>query len=66
MRILPFLALISLSAGCQSTCCHNRPKNAKTSLETGLSTAIYPNAPYDKHEYHIEKIDVSIKLKREW
>jgi hypothetical protein len=63
---LPLLALISLSAGCQSNCCHKRPNTAKSSLETGLGTAIYPNAPYDKHEYPIEKIDVSIKFKREW
>jgi hypothetical protein len=66
MRYFAITAIISLATGCRVTQCHNHPKTAKSALETGLSTSIYPNAPYDKHDYPIEKIDLSIKFKREW
>lgn len=60
------LAVVLLT-GCRTyQCCHTKPNPVKWSAESGLSTSVYPNAPYDGREYIVEKLDVSIKLRREW
>ncbi len=66
MLRIAFLAGLILTLGCRTyeTCC--APKTQKWGLETGLATSVYPNAPYGKADYVVEKIDVSIKLKKEW
>jgi hypothetical protein len=66
MARFSLIAAFLLSTGCRTYQSFNPPKNAKYGLETGLQTSIYPNAPTDRNDYLIEKIDVSIKLKREW
>ena len=53
-------------------CCHRRavcsgPKPVpKWSTEGTIGTSLYPNAPCPQHEYFVEKVDVGIKLRREW
>lgn len=61
-------AAIFLLAGCRhyDSCCH-QPKNpVKWSTEGTVGTSLYPNAPCDNHPYWVEKVDVSVKLRREW
>lgn len=52
------LLLTFLVAGCRT--------QGRWGAESSIATSIYPNAPYTKHEYLCEKIDLSMKLKREW
>lgn len=66
MRLFCVLTAFVSLVGCQSTCCKHTAHKPKWALESGLATSVYPNAPYDKHDYLIEKIDVSIKLRKEW
>ena len=52
-------------------CCHRfttcPPCNpVKWSAESGLSTSVFPNAPCKGHEYAIDRVDISLKLRREW
>jgi len=64
-RIL-LITAFALCGGCRTYQSFNAPKNAKWGLESGVATSLYPNAPCDKHEYLVEKIDLSIKLRRDW
>ena len=58
---------IALLSGCRTyQCSHTKPNPVKWSAESGLGTSVYPNAPYGGREYIIEKLDVNIKLRREW
>lgn len=57
---------IALVSGCRTYQCCHKPNPVKWSAESGLGTSVYPNAPYDGHEYMVEKIDLNIKLRREW
>jgi len=69
MRFLPLILASLALSGYQSSrysfCTQTAPK-AKWCAETGLGTSLYPNAPYDGHPYIVEKVDINIKLKREW
>lgn len=52
-------------------CCHRftscPPSNpVKWCAESGLTTSVFPNAPCKGHEYAIDKVDISLKLRREW
>jgi hypothetical protein len=69
MRFLPLILASLALSGCQCSRYSSSPQTApkaKWCAETGLGTSLYPNAPYDGHEYMVEKIDINIKLKREW
>jgi hypothetical protein len=66
MARISLMAALVLCSGCRTYQSFSEPKNAKWGLESGVATSVYPNAPCDKHEYLVEKIDVSIKLRREW
>jgi hypothetical protein len=66
MARISLLTALVLCGGCRTYQSFCAPKNAKWGLESGVATSVYPNAPYDGHEYLVEKIDVSIKLRREW
>ena len=62
------LLAIRLMTGCRhyDSCCHKPANPVKWSTEGSLGTSLYPNAPCDKHEYFVEKVDVGIKIRREW
>lgn len=64
-KMARYLAIVLLLAGCRTYQTFDAPK-AKWGLESGLATSVYPNAPCDKHEYLVEKIDLSIKIRRDW
>lgn len=64
MRYL--VVAITMLTGCRTYQCCHKPNPVKWSAESGLSTSVYPNAPYDGREYIVEKLDVSIKIRREW
>ena len=65
MKRIILLACL-LVTGCRTYQCGNAKPTDKWIAEGSLGTAVYPNAPYDSHDYLIEKIDIGIKLKREW
>ena len=64
MRILYFLIFLAGCRHCQTSCPKANP--VKWSSEGCIGTSVYPNAPYRQHEYLCEKVDLSIKLRREW
>ena len=65
MARISLLTAFVLCIGCRTYETFNAPKTQKWGLESGIATSVYPNAPCDQHEYLVEKIDLSIKLKRE-
>lgn len=68
MRMSMLLVGLLFATGC----CHRRavcsgPKPVpKWSTEGTIGTSLYPNAPCPQHGYFVEKVDVGIKLRREW
>jgi len=57
---------VGFIVGCYTPMGHACKPQPKWSAETGIGTSVYPNAPYDGHPYIVEKVDLSLKFRKEW
>jgi hypothetical protein len=63
MRVIA-LVMVLLAGCCHTRCC--KKKVVKHTIETGVCTSVYPDAPSRLHPNPCDKVDLSAKMKWEW